>query len=141
LPPSQLKCQDVREKAGGRVRVDEDDRQMHLGTAKLDLRALGVVALVLSGLALVCAGSLWYNTWTLGYPDSNWLDTFGDWAGDFAPVLAGFGMWLWWFAHRIAREHGLQARLANLAVVVCVVAASVWIIWLVVALTGHSDVV
>jgi cytochrome bd-type quinol oxidase subunit 2 len=113
------------------VEVAGDHRRTGRDVAQFDLRALVVVIGLLAGLGLLSAGSLWYQTWTLGPRDSNWLGTFPDWFGVLAPVFAGFGVWLWWFARRIAHRHGLRTWPAHVACIVALVAALVWAVWMV----------
>jgi hypothetical protein len=47
------------------------------------------------------------------------------------PLFAGLGVWLWWFARRQARRHGLRAWPAHAALVVCLAATLVWAVWMI----------
>ena len=99
--------------------------------AAFDVRALSLTTAVLSGLALLSAASLWYGSWKLGPPDNNWMGTVPSWLGVLEPLFAGLGVWLWWFARRQARRHGLRAWPAHAALVVCVAATLAWTVWVI----------
>jgi hypothetical protein len=99
--------------------------------ARFDVRALPIITPVLASLALLSAASLWYGTWTLGPPDNNWMGTLPSWLGGLEPLFAGVGVWLWWFARRQARRHGLRAWPAHVALIVCLAATVSWVVWMV----------
>jgi hypothetical protein len=103
--------------------------------ARFDLRALSLAAFLLCSLAVILVAQLWYDT-TLGDPFDGLL-SFGLPGGGFTPVLAGFGIWLCWFARRISRANHLPGRLATAAFVLGLIAASAWAAWVAAYLLGR----
>ena len=99
---------------------------METDIARWDLKALSIAAFACSCLALVGLGLLWF-----AIPGSLWWanafssmpEVFGipspmpGMFGILGSPLAPCGIWLCWFAFRIARKHALRARLAKAALV------------------------
>jgi hypothetical protein len=109
-----------------------DDQNAGQDEAVRDFRALSIITAILAGLALLSVVSLWYELWTLGPPDNNWMYALpGGLGGVLEPLLAGLGVWLWWFARRTARRHGLRAWTAYLALAVCLAATASWAVWMI----------